>query len=298
MIIFTGEVPKRVPTSLISVEELLRAAGRDDWVIVDCRFDLAAPAAGHAAYVAGHVPGAVYADLERDLSGPPTTDRGRHPLPPPARLRAVFGAVGIADGRQVVVYDDTACSMAARLWWMLRYMGHDAVAVLDGGWQAWCAAGAPIETGARHAERTRFTGQPRRARLVTLPDIRGDLDLIDARDPARFRGEAEPIDPRAGHIPGARNHCWKENLDERGRFKTRLALREAFQSSLGTLPDAATVHYCGSGVSACHNVLAQVHAGLPEPKLYCGSWSEWCRDPGRPAVTGGAGRMNQARGGD
>jgi thiosulfate/3-mercaptopyruvate sulfurtransferase len=271
-------------TTLIDVEALAALAGP---VIVDCRFSLADPARGEADYATAHIPGAVHAHLDRDLSGPPTTDHGRHPLPPPARMCEVFGALGIAPGVQVVVYDDANGMIAARLWWMLRYMGHDAVAVLDGGWQAWCRAGRATEAGARVAHPARFDGQPRRARLRTLDELDPARErLVDARDPARFRGEVEPIDRRAGHIPGARNHAFPRNLDSGGRFLAPDLLRDAFTDSLGTLPDGATVHYCGSGVSACHNVLAQVHAGLPEPRLYCGSWSEWSLEPQRPAATG------------
>ena len=271
-------------TTLIDVEALAALAAP---VIVDCRFSLADPAKGEADYAAAHIPGAVYAHLDRDLSGPPTTDHGRHPLPPPARLYEVFGALGIAPGVQVVVYDDAGGMIAARLWWMLRYLGHDAVAVLDGGWQAWCRAGRATEAGVRVARGARFVGAPRRERLLTLDELDPARErLVDARDAARFRGEVEPIDKRAGHIPGARNHAFPRNLGGDGRFLTPAGLCDAFADSLGTLPDGATVHYCGSGVSACHNVLAQVHAGLPEPRLYCGSWSEWSRDPQRPAATG------------
>ncbi len=271
-------------TTLIDVEAL---AALVEPVIVDCRFSLGDPARGEADYATAHIPGAVYAHLDRDLSGPPTTDHGRHPLPPPARMCEVFGALGIAPGTQVVAYDDAHGMIAARLWWMLRYLGHDAAAVLDGGWQAWCRAGRPTEAGARVARKARFAGVPRRDRLLTLDELAPAQDgLVDARDAARFRGEVEPIDKRAGHIPGARNHAFPRNLDSDGRFLAPARLRDAFTDSLGTLPDGATVHYCGSGVSACHNVLAQVHAGLPEPRLYCGSWSEWSRDPQRPAATG------------
>lgn len=263
-------------------------------VIVDCRFDLADTARGEAGYAAGHIPGAVYAHLDRDLSDPGGSDRGRHPLPSPTRLATVFGRLGIAHDRQVVAYDTAGGMVAARLWWMLRYMGHDAVAVLDGGFAAWLAAGQPIETGVRLAEPAPFAGQPRTERLVRLDMLSGVVaarsgavvELVDARDPARYRGEHEPIDRCAGHIPGARNHHFGRNLDADGRFLPPARLGEAFAGSLGTLPSAMTVHYCGSGVSACHNVLAQVHAGLPEPRLYCGSWSEWSSDAQRPVATG------------
>jgi len=278
-------------TTLIDVAAL---AALERPVIVDCRFDLRDTARGEAAYAEGHIPGAVYAHLDRDLSSEPTTDYGRHPLPPPARISEVFGRLGIDQAAQVVCYDDANGMMAARLWWMLRYMGHDAVAVLDGGYQAWLAAGHTPETGVRDIRPVFFGGRPRPERLVLLDEVveavatRPSLtvELVDARDPARYRGEVEPIDKRAGHIPGARNHFFQKNLDRHGRFLPAPLLKEAFVGSLGTLPDTTTVHYCGSGVTACHNVLAQVHAGLPEPRLYCGSWSEWSRDAQRPAATG------------
>ncbi len=277
--------------TLIDVAAL---AALEQAAVVDCRFDLKDTARGEAAYVESHIPGAVYAHLDRDLSNPATTDTGRHPLPPPARLAEVFGRLGIAQGRQVVVYDDAGGMMAARLWWMLRYMGHDEVAVLDGGFQAWRAAGQPVESGRPDVVPAAFHGRPRPERLVLLDEVveavatRPSLacELVDARDPARYRGEVEPIDRRAGHIPGARNHFFQKNLDISGRFLSPALLKEAFVGSLGTLPDTTTVHYCGSGVTACHNVLAQVHAGLAEPRLYCGSWSEWSRDAQRPAATG------------
>ncbi len=271
-------------TTLIDVEALAALVAP---VIVDCRFSLADTARGEADYASSHIPGAVYAHLDRDLSGPPTTDHGRHPLPPPTRMLEVFGALGVAPGVQVVAYDDANGMIAARLWWMLRYMGHDAVAVLDGGWQAWCREGRPTKAGVRVARPARFAGAPRRERLVTLDELDPARErLVDARDAARFRGEVEPIDKRAGHIPGARNHAFPRNLAPDGRFLAPARLRDAFAESLGTLPGSSTVHYCGSGVSACHNVLGQVHAGLPEPRLYCGSWSEWSRDPQRAAATG------------
>jgi thiosulfate/3-mercaptopyruvate sulfurtransferase len=256
-------------------------------VVIDCRFDLTSPEAGEAAYLEAHVPGASYAHLERHLAGPPTTDHGRHPLPSPARLVAVFESFGIANDTRVVAYDAAGGGLAAaRLWWLLRYMGHARVAVLDGGWQAWVAAHQPVMRGREQPQQATFVGAPQGERRVLLVDDLPTLPLVDARDPARYRGEIEPLDPRAGHIPGARNHFWRLNLDADGRFRSPTALREAFAASLGKLPDAATVHYCGSGVTACHNVLAQVHAGLPEPRVYCGSWSEWCRDPTRPIASG------------
>lgn len=276
-----------LPTPLIDVDTLARALPRAELVVVDCRFDLMAPAAGRDAWLEAHIPGAVYAHLDHDLSGPPTTDRGRHPLPPPDRLCEVFGALGIGNDSFVVAYDDGGGMIAARLWWMLRYMGHEAVAVLNGGWQAWVAAGQRVAQGTETAQRRRFTGTPRRERLVTVEEVSPALSLLDARAAPRYRGEQEPIDPHPGHIPGARNHCWQANLDADGRFAPAAELARRLAADLGATPNAHTVHYCGSGVSACHNVLAQVAAGLPEPRLYVGSWSEWCRDPGRPRALGG-----------
>ena len=273
-------------TTLITVDQLraLPAAR-----IVDCRFDLAAPARAALAFAEAHIPGAVYAHLEQDLSGPPLTDQGRHPLPDAVQLRAVFSRLGIAPGQQVVAYDEMGGALAAaRLWWLLRYMGHTAVAVLDGGWQAWQRAAGAVEAGTNSVAATHFEGEAETAKRVLLAEVPAlSTSLVDARDAARYRGEVEPIDPRAGHIPGAGNHPFKRNLAASGEFLAPAALREVFAESLGTLPDATTVHYCGSGVSACHNVLAQLHAGLPEPRLYAGSWSEWCRDATRPANTAG-----------
>ncbi len=276
-------------STLISVAELNAERLRSAWRIVDCRFDLMSPEAAEAAYLASHIPGAVYAHLARDLSGPPLTDHGRHPLPSAARLIAVFAQFGIDAHTQVVAYDAASGGLAAaRLWWLLRYMGHDRVAVLDGGWQAWLAAALPHTPGREQIPLAAFVGAPRAERVVRVAEVSGMAGLVDAREPRRFRGELEPIDPRAGHIPGAGNHYWQHNLDREGRFLAPSKLKEAFRDSLGTLPGAASVHYCGSGVSACHNVLAQVQAGLPEPRVYCGSWSEWCQAPERPAATGAA----------
>jgi thiosulfate/3-mercaptopyruvate sulfurtransferase len=275
---------------LIQVAELAAARGREALVVVDCRYDLMAPEAGRLAWLEAHIPGAGYAHLDHDLSGPPNTDHGRHPLPAPERLVALFSALGIDSTRQVVAYDDAGGMFAARLWWMLRYMGHDAVAVLDGGWQAWVNAGGATASGEERPRPRAFSGTPRRSRLVTLDEVASVAQLVDARAAPRYRGEVEPLDKHAGHIPGAINHCWQHNLGTDGRLAAAEQLRRQWQTSLGALPDAATVHYCGSGVSACHNVLAQVAAGLPEPRLYCGSWSEWCRDSGRPRAIGGESR--------
>lgn len=277
--------------SVITAQQLLPLLDSTRLVLIDCRFDLADTEAGRAAYLKSHVPAAVYVHLDEDLSGPPHSDHGRHPLPAPDRLNRLFSELGVTDGSQVVCYDASSGMIAARLWWMLRYMGHATVAVLDGGWPAWIDAAYAIASALERRPPTHFSGQPAAERLVTLNEVSSAAwmsthTLLDARDPLRYRGQYEPIDPCAGHIPGAVNHCWQRNLNESGAFADVDTLRQRFSASVGALPDATIVHYCGSGVSACHNVLAQIRAGLPEPKLYCGSWSEWCSDPARPMGTG------------
>ncbi len=271
-------------TTLIDVETVHDHLGDRSWVVVDCRFDLADPAAGEAAYQAGHIPGALYAHLDRDLSGPPLTDAGRHPLPSPAAMTRFFGRLGIAAGVQVVVYDGGSGAIASRLWWMLRFMGHDAVAVLDGGWPAWLAAGFPVRDGVETRPQALFTGEPRREWLVVIDEVSEARLLIDAREGARYRGEVEPLDARAGHIPGAVNYPYALNLGEDGRFLPAERIREQLAQVLGKVPVKDAVFYCGSGVSACLNLLAAAHAGLGSGRLYVGSWSEWSRDPARPAI--------------
>ena len=273
--------------TLIEAQELRAKCADTDCVIVDCRYDLADPGAGYRAYLEGHIPGAIYAHLHDDLSGPPLTDHGRHPMPSPARLRELFSSFGIRAGVQVVAYDDSSGAIAARLWWMLRYMGHSDAAVLNGGWSAWVGAGYESEQRDNRNAPRPFQGEPRKDWLVTLEQVRSVPLLLDAREPARYRGEHEPIDPAAGHIPGARNYFWRENIDARGAFRPRAEIRRQLESVLGGCAAGDVVCYCGSGVTACVNVLAAVHAGLPFPRLYAGSWSEWCADPARPVATGG-----------
>ncbi len=275
-----------MPTTLIDCATLQGSLGRPDWIVVDCRFDLADTTAGRRAYLDAHIPGAPYADLDVDLSGPKRAGAGRHPLPAAQRMREVFGRLGIGPRAQVVTYDAAGGTLAAaRFWWMLRYMGHDAVAVLDGGWAAWLATGSPTEAGDRRVAPVHFEGEPRSERIVSIDAVRHARPLIDARDPARYRGEVEPIDPVAGHIPGAANHFCRNNLDASGNFRPREELRAMLGPLLESAPGPATF-YCGSGVTACHNILASVHAGYAEPRLYPGSWSEWCADPSRPVARG------------
>jgi len=256
-------------------------------VLLDCGFDLADTTAGERAYAAGHLPGALYAHLDRDLAGAKTGRNGRHPLPTRQALAAQMGAWGICAGAQVVCHDDHGGVYAARAWWLLRWMGHADAAVLDGGRNAWLAAGGKLETtpGAPHAQPPYPTRPAALATLdtPTLQSRLGLITLLDARAPERFRGEAETLDPVAGHIPGAVSRFFKNNLGADGHFKPAAQLREEFNAL-----DAggAVVHSCGSGVTACHNLLAMAHAGLAPGALYPGSWSEWCSDPARPVARG------------
>ncbi|MDX1518584.1 MAG: sulfurtransferase [Gammaproteobacteria bacterium] len=271
--------------TLISPEQL-SALSADERIVVDCRYDLQHPESGRQSYLQGHIPGAVFADVHDDLSGPPLTDKGRHPLPSPAALTKTFSQLGIAAGKQVVVYDDSGGAFAARLWWLLRYMDHECVALLDGGWSAWTDSELPVRDGEERNSPANFAGTPRSDWLVLLEQVPGVKLLVDSRDPARYRGETEPIDPAAGHIPGALNRFWQANLDPSGCFKSPAELRQEFQALYSDAGSDQPVFYCGSGVTACHNLLAVMHAGLEPARLYAGSWSEWCSDPERPVETG------------
>ena len=278
-------------TTLVDAATL--AAHRTDpaWRVVDCRFELANPAAGAAAYAAGHIDGAVYAHLDRDLSGPRSATSGRHPLPEPAALAATFGRLGIGDGTQVVAYDDAGGSYAARLWWLLRWLGHDAVAVLDGGLVAWRAAGGTLSAHARAVAPARFTARPRARSHIGADEVAallasGTGTLLDARAAERFEGRVEPLDARAGHVPGARSHHYARNLGPDGRFLPPAELRARLAAALAGGTPADAVSMCGSGVTACHTLLAMEIAGLTGARLYPGSWSEWSRDPARPGATG------------
>jgi thiosulfate/3-mercaptopyruvate sulfurtransferase len=279
-------------TTLVSTDTL--AAHPGEWAIVDCRFDLANAGWGRAQYLAGHVPGAVYASLDDDLSATPTGTNGRHPLPSDDALIAAFERLGIGNDTQVVAYDQDAGSYASRLWWLLRYAGHTSAAVLDGGFAKWAAEGRPLTAGPESRPHTRFQPSFKRDRIVSLDDVAkrredGRTLLVDARAPERFEGRSETIDKAAGHIPGARNRFFRDNLAADGTMLPPAALREAFSSVLDGRAPHETVMYCGSGVTACHNLLAMAHAGLDGSALYTGSWSEWSSDPSRPIETGPAG---------
>ncbi len=279
--------------TLISAKELAGTRLSPDWAIVDCRFLLRDSERGRHDYEQAHIPGAVYAHLNEDLSGDIVPGKtGRHPLPSVEKLARTLSNWGIDSAVQVVAYDDRDGSMAAaRLWWLLRWLGHDAVAVLDGGWQQWRQAGYPVASGVESRAPRTFLPQVRGELAVTAEDVlamahRPDLRLIDARSGERFRGEQEPIDPVAGHIPGAVSAPYTEMLDAEGRFLPAQALRTHFQQVLGDTPPDQAVFYCGSGVTAAHELLALAHAGLGTGRLYAGSWSDWITDPSRPRATG------------
>jgi thiosulfate/3-mercaptopyruvate sulfurtransferase len=277
-------------TPLVSPEHLRAAlAAGATPLIIDCGFDLADVGAGERAFAEGHLPRAVHAHLDRDLAGAKTGRNGRHPLPARDDWAATLARLGVTRGRAVVVYDAQGGMYAARAWWMLRWAGHDAVSVLDGGLQAWKAAGGALEAGAS-APVAAAGPYPLGTSLVAATDADallkslGRVTLLDARAGERYRGEVEPLDARAGHIPGARSRFFKDNLDAQGRFRPAAELRAAFEA-FGAAP-AQVVHQCGSGVTACHNLLAMEVAGLPGAVLYPGSWSEWSSDPGRPVAVG------------
>jgi thiosulfate/3-mercaptopyruvate sulfurtransferase len=283
-------------TTIISTEEFARRAD-DSWVVVDCRYDLRDESWGHDQYHAGHIPRAVYASLSHDLSAPPSGTNGRHPLPCVEDLRVTFGRLGISLGTQVITYDQDAGMYASRLWWMLRYMGHDAVAVLDGGWAKWVREGRPTRAGEEHVPTAVFGGQRRKDLRVVVDQVVSTLGdpsvlLVDARAPERFEGRNETLDRVAGHIPGSVNHFFKRNVTSDGVMLPADTIREQFRELLGEHAPKDVVMYCGSGVTACQNLVAMEYAGLGGAKLYPGSWSEWSSDPTRPVETGPATRSD------
>jgi len=282
-------------TTLVEPAHLAAHLSDPSWAVLDCRFDLAHPEWGLGAHGQGHIPGALYAHLDADLSGPLSPGSGRHPLPAADALAETFSRWGIDAQVQVVAYDQGPGTYAARLWWLLRYLGHRSVAVLDGGFAAWLQAGLPIESlpasrGARpfvaqlDTGDVLFTTRELQQRLEEVE--RGALVLVDARGAERFRGENETLDPVAGHIPGARNHPYTSNLDPAGRFLPAPQLRSLWEHSVAGTEPQRVISMCGSGVTACHNLLAMEIAGLPGARLYAGSWSEWIRDPRRPVARG------------
>jgi thiosulfate/3-mercaptopyruvate sulfurtransferase len=279
-----------LPDPLIQPDELAARLGESGLLICDCRHDLVDAEAGRRAYALGHVPGAHFLHLDDDLSGPRTGSNGRHPLPDPQRFAQRMAAIGLAPDVEVVAYDASGGAFAARLWWLLRWLGHDRVRVLDGGWPAWMAVGGEVSVASAQQVPKAWEAIPR-PWTVSVHDVVANLtrrafQLIDARAPGRFAGEGETLDPVAGHIPGARNRFFQLNLDGSGRFKSPEQLRAEWQPVLAGLSPDQIVHQCGSGVTACHNLLALELAGYSGSRLYPGSWSEWCSDPTRPIATG------------
>jgi thiosulfate/3-mercaptopyruvate sulfurtransferase len=274
-------------TTLIAPAALAPHVSDPEWVVVDCRFDLTDATKGEQQYLDGHIPGARYAHLDRDLSGMKTGQNGRHPLPSPDQMVERFGALGIRPGRQVVVYDADTGMYAARLWWMLRYMGHDRVAVLDGGLARWTREGHPVRDGKETWNGATFVGAPRDGWRLTIDDVQTHLGdpgrlLVDARTSDRYHGIGETLDKVGGHIPGAANFFWQENLAADKTFKTADELKAQWEGFLEGRSADDVVMYCGSGVTACANLLALEHAGISGARLFPGSWSEWSQDPKRP----------------
>jgi len=280
-------------TTLISAQELSQHMEDSEWVILDCRHDLGNANAGRAAYAEGHIPSAQFVHLDFDLSGNKISEIGafcgRHPLPDRDVFVAKLRALGIDNDTQVIAYDAQGGIFAARLWWMLRWVGHKSVAVLDGGYQAWVNAQLPVSTGVPIARRGTLHEQAPLVKLVSANDVQSNIlsrqkVLVDARAPDRFRGENETLDPVGGHIPGAINRFYKDNLQENGSFKSPAQLHEEWAPLVADPRNA--IMQCGSGVTACHNLLALEVAGMSGAALYAGSWSEWCIDPRRPVATG------------
>ncbi|MCB2180011.1 sulfurtransferase [bacterium] len=272
--------------SILSIEQLKPHLTDPNWVIVDCRYDLADPQFGSRAYTSGHIPGAVFADINTQLSGQVIPGKtGRHPLPEIEKISGIFSNWGIEQDVQVVAYDDGGGKFAARLWWLLHWLGHSKVAVLDGGINHWQAAGYPMEIKPYKKNPRKFVPHPNPemildlSRLETIPN---NLLIIDSRAPERYAGKMEPIDPIAGRIPGAKNRFFQNNLQSDGTFLSLKLLREQFEALANHTTIENTVFYCGSGITGSHNVLAMYTAGLGMAKLYPGSWSEWITDPNRP----------------
>jgi thiosulfate/3-mercaptopyruvate sulfurtransferase len=277
--------------TLISASVL--AAHLDDpaFCVIDCRYKLDDEGWGAREFAIAHIPGAAYAHLGHDLAGPKTGTNGRHPLPDPRTLAQTLGRLGVTSGVQVVAYDQDNGIYASRLWWLLRWLGHDAVALLDGGLTKWRAEQRRTTSGVEQHEARVFAGTANGAMTVDATHVASlvgttEWRLVDARAPERYRGDSEPIDKVGGHIPGAANHFFQWNLAEDGTFRSPEQLRERVRQSIGSVPVDRVVCYCGSGVTACHNLLAFEHAGLTGAKLYPGSWSEWSSDPDRPVERG------------
>jgi thiosulfate/3-mercaptopyruvate sulfurtransferase len=283
-----NQAQKTMSSPLISTHELAALLGEPNLVIVDTRHDLMNPSIGRDAYAAGHIPGAIYLSIDEDLSGKKTGSNGRHPLPDPEAFAQTLGARGINNQSTVVVYDQGVTTFVGRLWWMLGWLGHDNVRVLDGGIAQWVKEGRATETTDQVRDASTFKAAVRPHMRVTVAETQASISdpskrILDARAAERYRGEVEPVDPVAGHIPGAFNRAFANNLRD-GVFKPADELRAEFEAILAGRPPEQLIHQCGSGVSACANMIAMAHAGLTGSVLYAGSWSEWCADPARPVA--------------
>lgn len=283
-------VPGHSP--LITTSQLAESLGRDDLCVIDCRFDLLEPDAGRRAWLDGHIPGAVYADLDRDLAGPVSASSGRHPLPDVRQIAERLGHWGVGNDTEVIVYDAGSGAIAARAWWMMHWLGHGRVRLLDGGIKAWLDDGNALDSGPVARPAGSFVARAQHDMIITTAEVEAavasgdDMRLLDARDAARFRGEVEPIDRLAGHIPGAVNLPFAGSLTAEGRFKPPAELVRRIDEALPQRAGRRWGVMCGSGVTACHLALAATHAGLEMPGLYVGSWSEWIADPRRPVASG------------
>jgi thiosulfate/3-mercaptopyruvate sulfurtransferase len=274
-------------STLISTDVVADRVTNGSWLIADCRYNLNDEDWGRAEYHRGHIPGAVFVDVAHELAGERSGGNGRHPLPTIDAMAATFGRLGIANGTQVVAYDQDTGAFASRLWWMLRYLGHDAVAVLDGGFAKWAGEGRPVRSDSDTRQPVHFTPRLRQQMRVTVDETLAHLGdpavlLIDARSPDRYAGRPDPLDTVYGHIPGARNRYYRDNVTETGVMKPAGELRADFETVLAGTAANQAVLYCGSGITACHNLLAMEHAGLHGARLFAGSWSEWESDPHRP----------------
>ena len=278
-------------TTVITANQFEPHLEEENWAIFDCRFDLVQPHWGEEQYLIEHIPGAVYVHLDDNLSAPKSGTNGRHPLPGIEVIAAYFSELGIDEDTQVIIYDSRGGGIAARLWWMLKYLGHEAAAVLDGGFPEWKRLGLP--TRANRESRVPRQFEPRlKSDLKVVADevlerrSQGSSLILDSRAPERYRGEEEPFDPIAGRIPGAVNRFWQMNIDADGRFRNPDRLKAEFDSLIGGIAPTDTIVYCGSGVTGCHNVLSMSYAGIKDVRLYAGSWSEWSSDSSRPIETG------------
>ena len=276
---------------LMGAQEVLERLDDPDWVVVDCRFDLGDPEAGRQAYDDAHIPGAVFLDLDRDLAGPVAAGTGRHPLPDPEVLAATIGDLGIDESHRVIVYDAGSGGLAARAWWSFRWLGHPAVYLLDGGLGHWQSLGLPMKAGDERRATGSFDARRQRGMVLSTDELVNNLEaiaeckLLDARDASRFRGEVEPIDPVAGHIPGAINLPFADFVKADGTWRSLPQRTALIEGAIGTDRSVEWSVMCGSGVTACHLAISGLEAGFREPRLYVGSWSEWIRDPQRPIAT-------------